>query len=337
MKFSTITFSEILKILIKRRKLTFKKIFNLLKNFLAIVIKKSHINTLPSFIMLDPTKACNLKCPDCVETSSKFVVQSKIFEKEKFFRVIDEIYEDTLIMALYLSGEPFLHKDIFKMINYGHSKRMYMYLSSNFSMKINEQFASNIVNSGLDAMFISVSGNTNESHQRMHVGGDIEVVKNNIKMLQNRKKALNSKYPKVAIRYLMAKYNTDEMNQLSEFARENGCEFFEVSLMAFSNTNDDSNESMHQERIDENKVCFWPWLMLAMHSDGQVQTCCKYPYNLPIIGNVSTQTVSQLWNSKIQNQFREKMSRGKNGLESCKNCEASFGFQRTMYDLPQDV
>jgi radical SAM protein with 4Fe4S-binding SPASM domain len=336
MKFSSISFTDVFVILIKRKKITLGKVMNLLKNLLGVLGKKSRMTTLPSFIMLDPTKLCNLSCTDCVKKNEDFVVESNLFAKNTFFKIIDEVHKHTMIMALYLSGEPFLNKNIFEMIKYGHDKRMYTFLSSNFNLKLDDKFASNIVNSGLDAMFISVSGFTNDVYKRMHVGGNVEILKENIRILQEKKKALNSKYPKVAIRYLVAKYNVDEMSQFSKFAQENDVEFFETSYMGFAHEdnhfeNRDNPESLLPQIENKNKVCWWPWFMLGVHSDGQTQTCCYYYNQPPVLGNVSEQSVDQIWNSETQLQFRERMAHGgKYNLESCKNCEANFGFQRTM-------
>jgi radical SAM protein with 4Fe4S-binding SPASM domain len=336
MKFSSISFLDVFLILVKRKKITFGKLINLVKNFLGVISKRGRLNTLPSFIMLDPTKLCNLSCTDCVKKNEDFSVQSNLFSKDIFFKIIDEVHAHTMVMALYLSGEPFLNKNIFEMIKYGHDKRMYTFLSSNFNLKLDDKFASNIINSGLDAMFISVSGFTNDVYKKMHVGGDIEILKNNIKILQDKKKSLNSEYPKVAIRYLLAKYNVDEMRQFSDFAQKNGVEFFETSYMGFANEDnhfEDRNnpDSLLPPLLNKNKVCWWPWFMLGMHSDGQTQTCCYYYNQPPILGNVSEQSVDEIWNSGIQLQFRERMAHGgKFALESCKNCEANFGFQRTM-------
>jgi len=336
MKLSSVTYFETLLILIKRKKITFSKVFNLLKNAFGIISKKGGMNTLPSFIMLDPTKLCNLACSDCVEKNTEVTVESNLFAKETFFKIIDEVHKHTMIMALYVSGEPFLNKNIFEMIRYGHAKKMYTYLSSNFSLKFDDQFASKIIHSGLDTMFISVSGFTNDIYKRMHIGGDVEIIKNNIRELQAKKKALKSKYPKVAIRYLAAKYNTDQIEMFSKFARDNDIEFFEVSFMGMKNKDDHLDDYNHPDSLQppatiKDTSCFWPWLMLSFHSDGQAQTCCYYYLNPPILGNVSEQTVDEIWNSKTQIQFREQMAQGgKKSLKSCENCVANFGYQRTM-------
>jgi len=306
------------------------KVCNLLRNIIGVIGKKRYLNTLPSYLQIDPSKTCNISCPDCVLKSDELSVKTTKFAKQSFFRLIDEVYRHTLIIALYLVGEPFLNKDIFEMIKYAHKRRMYLFLSSNFNIKVDEPFATKIVTSGLDALIISVSGFSNEIHTRKHKGGDIEVIKENIKQLQEIKKVRNSRYPKIAIRYLLAKYNMEEMKYFSNFSLETGVDFFEVSLMTFSDENDP--ESLHEKKANKNKVCYWPWLMLGIHSDGKVQPCCYYFHEPPVLGNVSDQSLKEMWNSKIQQQFRGKMIEGgKNSLESCRKCKAFLGYQRKMY------
>lgn len=102
----------------------------------------------------------------------------------------------------------------------------------------------------------------------------------------------------------------------------------------FSNTNNHDSLHTNEElgQLEKNMVCWWPWIMLTIHSDGTTQPCCYY-YKSPVLGNVlrSRNGISELWNSEILKNLRMKMiSRGKNYIDFCKNCDARFGFQRKI-------
>ena len=334
MKNSTITFTEILKILVDRKKITFKKIINLLKNFYAIFKSKDYIHSYPSFILIDPSNICTLRCPVCVESKKILPASITFLKKEAFSKVIDEISKYTLVMALYYAGEPFLNRDIFEMIKYGHKKKMYLYVSSNLNVQMDEIFVENLIDSGLDVLIAAVSGYTNEVYCRNHIGGDIELVKQNIKKIQEIKRKKKSKYPKLAIRYLLAKYNQKEKEDFYRFAAECGVDFFEVSLMNFIDKNNpETLHSKENETVKKNSVCVWPWIMLAIHSDGTTEPCCYYNQRVPILGNIFDKgnNVANIWGSDRLRSFRRKMAlSGKNNIDCCKNCRGNFGYQRII-------
>ena len=66
-------------------------------------------------IYIEITRACNLKCAFCPskDYSSKDFITFKNFK-----HIIDEVKEYTDGIYLHVLGEPLLHQDVFKFINY---------------------------------------------------------------------------------------------------------------------------------------------------------------------------------------------------------------------------
>lgn len=188
MKSPKVSFFDIFKIIVKRRKITLKKIVNLLRNVLSILFRLNKLTTLPSFLLIDPSNICNLRCPICLELKKNLPAKPSFMEKEAFFKIIDEIADHAMIISLYYAGEPFLNKEIFEMLKYANRKKLFLIISSNFNIKVDEKFAENLVDSGLDLLIIAVSGFTNKIYSHYHSGGNIDIVKSNIKILQEVKR-----------------------------------------------------------------------------------------------------------------------------------------------------
>ena len=66
------------------------------------------------------------------------------------------------------------------------------------------------------------------------------------------------------------------------------------------------------------KTCAAPWVHLHTFPNGAVYPCCLTPMEYPI-GNLNTESLDEVWNSKKLCNIRKEMIEGKEP-ESCKRC-----------------
>ena len=93
------------------------------------------VKSLPYHIVLEPTNACNLRCPLCptgLELSDRKKGIAKLNEIKNFLYSI----KDTCV-HVYLQnwGEPTLHKNICEIISYCNELGLWSHVSTNFSLK----------------------------------------------------------------------------------------------------------------------------------------------------------------------------------------------------------
>src|SRR3989338_2625664 len=82
---------------------------------------RNKINGWPIDIMVEPTNVCNIHCVLC-PTSAEFMTRQRGFMKyEDYQKVIDNIRHVTPKIALFFSGESFLHPKLIDMIKYASS------------------------------------------------------------------------------------------------------------------------------------------------------------------------------------------------------------------------
>src|ERR1700731_3821114 len=77
-----------------------------------------NVDTYPWFLMLEPTKNCNLRCPAC---RPELVPKFENMTLETFRSVIDEVGPYLYFLMPYRSGEALIHKDSLPMLEYAHS------------------------------------------------------------------------------------------------------------------------------------------------------------------------------------------------------------------------
>lgn len=106
-------------------------------------------------------KKCNSRCIMCDIWKSK--------EKEENYgqikKIIDEIHSLRVKNITFTGGEPFLRKDIFKIINYASKKRFNTAIVTNGAL-LNKSLIKQILKSGLNNIYFSIDG-TKAIHDRI--------------------------------------------------------------------------------------------------------------------------------------------------------------------------
>ena len=149
----------------------------------------------PSMIQLEPTNKCNLKCQMCHRS---ILFPSKIGEMSffNFRKIVDPLIPSLESVRLQGEGEPFLCKDIFKMIRYLKTKSVHVNTVSNATL-LTKELCRNILLSGLDEISFSIDGATKETYEQIRTGANFEHVTENIKTLTTL--AANSTSPNLKI------------------------------------------------------------------------------------------------------------------------------------------
>lgn len=68
--------------------------------------KVPRIKGLPISISIEPTTACNLRCPECPSGLRAFTRPTGNLKHGLFERVIDELAQDLWALTFYFQGEP---------------------------------------------------------------------------------------------------------------------------------------------------------------------------------------------------------------------------------------
>ncbi|MFQ5334811.1 MAG: radical SAM protein, partial [Flavobacteriales bacterium] len=86
---------------------------------------------MPASISIEPTTACNLRCPECTSGLRQFTRPQGNMKMETFRTVIDQLGSKLLFLNLYFQGEPFIHPEFLQMVEYAAGKNIYTCTSTN--------------------------------------------------------------------------------------------------------------------------------------------------------------------------------------------------------------
>jgi MoaA/NifB/PqqE/SkfB family radical SAM enzyme len=127
----------------------------------------------PYHYVVDPTNICILHCPLCPTGRGTLKRSRGKMALDDFKKLIDEVAEYAYFLDLYNWGEPFLHPQIFDMINYASSRNISTRVSTNLNY-FDVGMAEQAVVSGLEELVISLDGADQETYETYRVGGSLE-------------------------------------------------------------------------------------------------------------------------------------------------------------------
>lgn len=271
----------------------------------------------PNFVAIEPTNICNLKCIMC--PNSEQTRKKGFLSFENFKKIADSLDRAVENINLSFMGETLLNENLIKMILYAKSRGFGVTLSTNISFLTNEK-ASELANSGLDVLILSLDSEKPETYESIRRGSDFKKVvakiKDFLKINNNRVFTIIQK-----IHIQENKSSTwdyvKEMNSLG------------ANLVRLKPYRDLSVKRSHL-RVDnysDNKIskikCPYLWKISVYTWEGDMIPC-GVDYDAKIkIGSAYQFTQNELWNSEALKNMREQHVLGnKETLDLCRGCSA---------------
>ena len=321
-----------LKNLIFSENSTLKKSFNLLlANIQWKFFRNSRVVTYPAALTVCPGNICNLSCVLCPTGQNDNGRDKGFLSLELFKKIMDECGPYLWELNLYNWGEPLLNKELFEMVKYAKSFKVRISISTNLN-HFNNSICSDLVLSGLDEVVVSLDGTSQESVSTYQVGNDFNKVVANIVKLANCKKNLNKKKPIITWRFLVNRYNENEIGKAKKLSKEIGVDQLKINKfrcdmgkeLLFNNDQQfknvsiwlPTNESLSYFNYAEKtkrkiKNCRWLWLQSSINWNGSVAPCCAVWHEKYDFGNIQESSFKIIWNSAKYREAR-KISKKKN-------------------------
>jgi radical SAM protein with 4Fe4S-binding SPASM domain len=298
------------------------------------VTKSPSISGLPISISIEPTTACNLRCPECPSGLRSFTRPTGKLEGEMYESIIDELHNELLYLIFYFQGEPYLHPDFLKMVSYANSKKIYTATSTNAHF-LTDKMAKQTVESGLDRMIISIDGSTQDTYEAYRKTGELQKVLDGTERILHWRKKLKSKTPAVVWQFLVVKPNEHQIPEIKEMAKRMGVDkvaFKTAQIYDFEQGNEliptidqysryknngDGTYSIKSKLIDH---CWKMWHSCVITWDGKVVPCCFDKDAAFSMGSLSNQSFEDLWQSQPYQAFRQSLIASRSKIEMCQNC-----------------
>ncbi len=327
-----VKFSDIwkLKYSIIRSTMHLGRMFNYLKVLMNRNKKDTFLNCFPTSAMIEPSSRCNLKCPMCISNQNKLDIKIGDMTIEQFKNIIDQIKNTVIFLFLWNSGEPFMNKELSKMIEYAHKKRLFIIMSTN-GYFVNKKNANMLINNKLDYLIISFDGATRETYEKIRFGSNYDKVIENIEYLIQEKKRVKKSLPYINLQFLVMRENEHEIHQFKQLAKKLSVDRITIKKTQIV------NQELNEQFIPLNKDytynaysnngivkvnwCYKPWEHIVVNWDGSVFPCCDTLDPKYSLGNFfNSRSYREIWNNQKYVGFRKKILTDIDSIDICKIC-----------------
>lgn len=215
-------------------------------------------------------------------------------------------------------GEPLLNPDLPAIISLASSRGIYTTVSSNLSLLPDPKA---LVQSGLNHLIVSCSGCTQETYAQYHVGGDFEIVMENLRQLLGYRR-LNPNL-RIDWRFMVFEHNRHELFLLRQRCVELdiGADICptrvdmreevllpEVEKIRKASKWIPSDSPIYDKKrgLRKNRLhsCEIPWTESCIDVDGSVTICCSSYDRQYDLGNILDTPFEQIWNGLAYEKAR---------------------------------
>ncbi len=327
-----------------------EKIYNYLLNILERKLGKAILKSFPIGADIVTTRQCNLNCIMCIKyrSSPPHIMPIALFE-----RIANQLFRRLLYVRFCSGGEHFLHESFRRMLEICAERGCLASILSN-GMLISDEWIELIVDeSSVWSLSISFDGATKGTFEAIRRNADYEAVLENISKIVEAKRLRRKRFPILSLRYTVMRSNVQELPQLVSLAHRIGVNFVTVGYL-ITPTGMDREESlwMHPELtrkhfakaralseelgfdlrlpglIDEQtltsstSMCILPWSQIYVDPNGDVRLCCDAWDEEGVIGNISDEDFTSIWNNDRYQEVRRSIVGGNPIYHRCVNCPA---------------
>lgn len=288
----------------------------------------------PISIAIEPTTACNLRCPECPSGMRQFSRNTGNLKSKLFEKIINQLSKRTLWLTLYFQGEPYINPDFFELIKIASRKKIHTSTSTNAHF-LSPENAVKTVESGLDRVIISIDGTTQEVYEQYRKEGSLDKVIEGTKNLIEARKKLKSSTPQIIFQFLVVKPNEHQITEVNELGKSLGVDevvYKSAQVYDYKDGNplipDNEKHSRYIQgkdgtyklKNDLTNHCWRMWSSCVITWDGLVVPCCFDKDATHQMGDLKTIPFKEVWTNEMYQDFRGKVLVSRSEIDICKNC-----------------
>jgi MoaA/NifB/PqqE/SkfB family radical SAM enzyme len=179
-------------------------------------------------IYVEPTVACNIDCITCFRNAWEEPLGR--MSDETFARIFDGLRTLDPAPTVYFGGigEPLFHQHTVDWIARVKALGAHVEMITNGTM-LTEKRSQQIIDAGLDVLWVSIDGATPESYADVRLGAELPKVIENLSRFRKMRRGGHYPRPEIGIAFVAMKRNIAELPRVLRIGRELGAKHFSVS------------------------------------------------------------------------------------------------------------
>ena len=279
--------------------------------------RKQYVSDYPLLVDIELSSLCNLRCAMCYTITDEFKqrVNTTRMDFDLYKKIIDEIGGKVPAIRLSLRGEATLHTKFAECVAYAKERGIKEVSTLTHGGKLTLPFFEKIVKAGIDWITISADG-VGETYERVRKPLKFSDLMGKLKDIKKYKVEHGLHRPVIKVQGIWPSISHNPEEYYDNFKP---C----TDLVAFNPLIDyldnDSGETI--EYID-GFTCPQHYQRMVIGADGLVMQCSNDEENREPIGDITKQTVHEIWHGEALNVIRgiHLQNNGFLNSEICRKC-----------------
>jgi radical SAM protein with 4Fe4S-binding SPASM domain len=251
---------------------------------------------------------------------------------DEFEIILDKLPNTVRVLQLWNQGEPFMNPRFLDMVRMAHDRGLHTITSTNAHFLHRNGTAESVIDSGLGELVVSLDGVTPDSYELVRQGGDLSVVLKSMRQIAAEKTKSGSSLPQISAQCLLLRETEPHLGQIQRMATEFGADRVVWKTAQVSSIDEarevlPENQTLWRYKIKGNELitrrhwegCVRTWFSTVVLCDGSVVPCCFDKDGDYVMGNLLTQSFSEIWHGDRYREFRRQTLR-RRAYPICNNC-----------------
>lgn len=300
----------------------------------SILLKKPVIWGKPIAVSIEPTTACNLRCPQCPSGLRQFTRATGNLKPELNKIILDRLGKNLQHINYYFQGEPFINPQFTELVSEARKRNIYVVTSTNAHF-ISYETAVKIIESGLNEIIVSIDGTTQETYEKYRVEGQLDKVLEGTNNLILAKQKLKSNYPVITFQFLVVRHNEHQIEEIRNLSEKMGIDRLTLKTVQIYDYDTSQNLLPLNEKYSRYKIspqgnielknkfrnsCWRSWSSVVVTWDGNAVPCCFDKDADHKLGNLNEVNIAEIRKGIINRKFQKQLLMDRKSIEICKNC-----------------
>lgn len=298
--------------------------------------KLRNLPDFPRFMDVELTNTCNFRCLMCPTGTYSMRRPSGFMTKDVFYKILDEIRPYKTPLRFIRFGEPTLHGQLVEFIRAANDVGCLTHINTNGS-KMDRAAIEALIDAGLSSIKFSFQGVDQKSFAEMRNTDFFSELVDVIRMTHEVRG--DKEFPYIQVSTSIT-YETREQVQAFRKLMEGIADQLSVGRTVMDHLDlkavrlRPKEMEMLKRLMEEETVvkkhpeCPEVYDKLSINFDGTVTACCGDSDNLMLVGDITKNTIKEVWNSDTLNVYREMLADMRHDdLPLCKTCYDYQGLQ----------
>lgn len=202
----------------------FSNVFLDLSNFFL----HNSISFRPLIVCIEPTYLCNLKCKSCNlwKNFEKADSDGTILDESDYEALFKELKDMEIFRLVISGGEPFLRKDIIKIIECAKRQKLKLYITTNGTV-LTKKIIKSLIDLHVDDILFSLDSPIADVHDTIRGKRDafFDTTKA-IEEIVKEKEKRGVVYPRILVNSVISKYNIENLEKIFDIFKNIGIDVF---------------------------------------------------------------------------------------------------------------